>query len=113
MRANPTMTAERKRLRRDLLRQYMQAQRRLIDADPSTSTHEAAVRSFRQLGYMLISSGFEEDLDRLLRIRVLDGGLPAGSPGGPVGGEPVPEIHVLERRLTPPGDHTVGSRHKL
>jgi hypothetical protein len=26
------------------------------------------------MGYALISSGFEDDLDRLLRLRVLDGG---------------------------------------
>lgn len=64
----------RRTLRRDLLRRYVYLQKELIDADTSSSSYQAIVHAYRQMGQTLISSGFEEDLDRLLRIRVLDGG---------------------------------------
>jgi hypothetical protein len=52
----------------------MHLQRELIDGDPATSSYQGTVHAFRQMGYALISAGLEDDLDRLLRIRVLDGG---------------------------------------
>jgi hypothetical protein len=54
----------------------MHLQRQLLDAEPSSSTYQATMHAFRRMGYTLITSGFEEDLDRLLRIRVLEGGKP-------------------------------------
>lgn len=56
------------------MRQYLKLQRDLIDGDPASSDYQATIHAFRQMGYALISSGFEEDLDRLLRLRVLEGG---------------------------------------
>jgi hypothetical protein len=48
------------------------------------------------MGYSLISSGFEDDLDRLLRIRILDGGrtdrVPRAERSTPEG------LHLLEQR---------------
>jgi hypothetical protein len=67
-------SARRQQLRRYLIHQYMHLQRQLLDAEPSSSTYQATMHAFRRMGYTLITSGFEEDLDRLLRIRVLDGG---------------------------------------
>lgn len=64
----------RQQLRRELIHQYLHLQRQLLDAEPSSSTYQATMHAFRRMGYTLITSGFEEDLDRLLRIRVLDGG---------------------------------------
>lgn len=66
--------ARRQQLRRGLIHQYIHLQRQLLDAEPSSSTYQAAMHAFRRMGYTLITSGFEDDLDRLLRIRVLDGG---------------------------------------
>jgi hypothetical protein len=66
--------AGRRRTRREMLQQYVRLQHELMDADPSSSSYAATIQSFRQMGYALISAGFEDDLDRLLRIRVLDGG---------------------------------------
>jgi len=74
MRADSTAAGARSRVRRDLLHQYMHLQRELIDGDPGTSAYQGTVHSFRQMGYALISAGFEDDLDRLLRIRVVEGG---------------------------------------
>jgi hypothetical protein len=54
----------------------MHLQRDLIEGDPATSSYQATVHAFRQMGYALISAGLEDDLDRLLRIRVLEGGNP-------------------------------------
>jgi hypothetical protein len=64
----------RKQTRRELLHHYVRLQHELAGADPAASSYSATIQSFRQLGYALITAGFEEDLDRLLRIRVLDGG---------------------------------------
>lgn len=72
--------AGKRRTRRELLGQYVRLQRELIDADPSGAPYQATIQSFRQMGYALITAGFEEDLDRLLRIRVLDGGKAVPSP---------------------------------
>jgi hypothetical protein len=66
-----------------------------MEADPSSSAYQAIMHAFRQMGYVLISSGFEDDLDRLLRIRVLDGGRPV-RPARTERTE-YPELHVLER----------------
>jgi len=71
---------DRQRLRRELLQQYLRLQRELIDGDPASAQYQATIHAFRQMGYTLISSGFEEDLDRLLRLRVLDGGRDEPSP---------------------------------
>lgn len=67
-------SAQRQQLRRDLIHQYIHLQRQLLDAEPSSSTYQAAMHAFRRMGCTLITSGFEDDLDRLLRIRVLEGG---------------------------------------
>jgi hypothetical protein len=83
-------------VRRGLLRQYVRLQRDLTEADPASSAYQSSLHSFRQMGFVLISCGLEDDLDRLLRIRVLDGGLrfPALRES-----RRVPEgLHVLERR---------------
>jgi hypothetical protein len=72
-----TLTEERRKLRRHLVRQYVKLQREIVDGEPGSSAYRATVHTLRQLGYVLISSGFDEDLDRLLRIRVLDGGCPS------------------------------------
>lgn len=74
MTAQNSATGERRHVRRDLLRQYVKLQRDIIDGDPASSAYAATIQSFRQMGYALISYGFEDDLDRLLRIRVLEGG---------------------------------------
>lgn len=88
---------KRQSLRRDLLRRYVGLQRDLIDADPATSAYQATIHAFRQMGYMLITSGFEEDLDRLLRIRVLSGGR--DQPRERRERDAFPELLVLDRRL--------------
>lgn len=86
----------RNHVRRDLLRQYVHLQRELMDADPSSSAYQNTIHAFRQMGYVLISSGFEDDLDRLLRIRVIDGGRTAPSSREE---RSIPaDLHVLERR---------------
>lgn len=74
MLAQGSAVGERGRLRRDLLHRYVRLQQELLDADPMSSTYQTTIQAFRQMGYLLISSGFEDDLDRLLRIRVLPGG---------------------------------------
>lgn len=89
---NSATTGKRQQVRRELLRQYMRLQRELIEADPSTSDYQASMHAFRQMGYILISSGFEDDLDRLLRIRVLDGGRSEPAERG----NQRAELHLLE-----------------
>lgn len=90
--------ASRRRLiRRELLNRYLGLQQDLVDADPSTSAYQATIHAFRQMGYMLISSGFEDDLDRLLRIRVLAGGRPERRSRSERDGSP--ELLIMERRL--------------
>jgi hypothetical protein len=85
----------RQEVRRELLRQYMRLQRELLDTDPSSSAYQSTMHAFRQMGYVLISSGFEDDLDRLLRIRVLDGGMERRREQGE---PPVrPQLHVIEQ----------------
>lgn len=80
--ASEATATERRAARRELLGRYLRLQRELIEADPAAPSYQATVHAFRNMGYSLITSGFGEDLDRLLRIRVLNGGLtkPA-SPG--------------------------------
>jgi hypothetical protein len=87
-------TGRRQQVRRELLRQYMRLQRELMEADPSASAYQSTMHAFRQMGYVLISSGFEDDLDRLLRIRVIDGGQPTRS--RVVDREERPELHLME-----------------
>lgn len=87
-------TGKRQQVRRELLRQYMRLQRELMEADPSSATYQSIMHAFRQMGYILISSGFEDDLDRLLRIRVLDGGRAARAERSER--TEYPELHVLE-----------------
>jgi len=84
--------------RRELLKQYVQLQHDIMEADPSSSTYQVTVRAFRQMGHMLMTAGFEEDLDRLLRFRVIEGGRPrrAHPPNSPAD-EPI--LHVIERRV--------------
>lgn len=72
--------AARQHMRRELLGQYVRLQRDLLDSDPSSAAYGATMYAFRQMGYALISSGFEEDLDRLLRLRVMDGGRRSPTP---------------------------------
>jgi hypothetical protein len=71
-----TLTEERRRLRQHLVRQYVRLQREIVGGEPGCSSYRASVHALRQLGYVLISSGFDEDLDRLLRMRFLEGGCP-------------------------------------
>ena len=88
-------SGRRQEVRRELLRQYMRLQRELVESDPSSSAYQSTMHAFRQMGYVLISSGFEDDLDRLLRIRVLEGGKARESESAE---PPVrPELHVIEQ----------------
>jgi len=87
--------ARRQQLRRDLIHQYVHLQRQLLEAESSSSTYQAAMHAFRRMGYTLITSGFEDDLDRLLRIRVLDGGK-AGR-GAARDGRFPQDLHVIEQ----------------
>ena len=89
-----TTSGKRQQVRRELLRQYMRLQQELMDTDPSSSAYQSTMHAFRQMGYVLISSGFEDDLDRLLRIRVIDGGRPARRQK--VEREDRPELYVME-----------------
>jgi hypothetical protein len=86
-----------KRLRRDLVKTYVRLQRELAEADPLSSSYQATIHAFRQMGYTLIASGFEDDLDRLLRLRILDGGRDPRVE--PEERSSSPELLVLERRL--------------
>ena len=75
-----TSAGRNRRTRRELLHQYVHLQRELIDGDASSSAYQGTIHAFRQVGHALISAGFESDLDRLLRIRVLEGGRKAPAP---------------------------------
>lgn len=86
-------------MRRDLLKHYVRLQRDLIDGDPASSEYQATIQAFRQMGYALISAGFEDDLDRLLRIRVLDGGRAV--PSGPAERTWPKELQMIESRPAP------------
>jgi hypothetical protein len=70
----PRSKPARRQLRRELLAEYVELQRQIASANPLSSSYRAAIHAFRHMGYRLITAGFEDDLDRLLRIRVLDGG---------------------------------------
>ncbi|HEX6506004.1 MAG TPA: hypothetical protein VF221_00075 [Chloroflexota bacterium] len=86
----------RQKSRRELLRQYVRLQHELLEADPSSSAYQATIHAFRQMGYALITSGFEDDLDRLLRLRVLDGGRATPSPASE---RTIPsELQVIQQR---------------
>jgi hypothetical protein len=87
--------ARRQQLRRDLIHQYLHLQRQLLEAEPSSSTYQATMHAFRRMGYTLITSGFEDDLDRLLRIRVLDGGKTHR--GEPHESSFPQDLHVIEQ----------------
>jgi len=62
------------RERRELVKHYLRLQQELVEGDPSQSSYQGTIQAFRQMGYLLISSGMEADLDRLLRLRVIEGG---------------------------------------
>ncbi len=98
MYADGTNGATRQKVRRELLGQYVRLQREFVDADPATLAYQSTIHAFRQMGYALISSGFESDLDRLLRLRVLDGGrlspTPLAERTRPV------DLHMIEHRFT-------------
>src|SRR5579875_2177660 len=66
--------AIRRQQRRDLLQKYVQLQRELGRGNTASSSYQATIHAFRRMGYALIANGMEEDLDRLLRIRVIEGG---------------------------------------
>jgi len=86
----------RKKSRREMLHEYVRLQQELVDADPASSSYAATIQAFRQMGYALIAAGYEEDLDRLLRIRVLDGGQVDPTPRDE---RHVPsDLHVIEQR---------------
>lgn len=87
---------DRQRARQEMLRSYLRLQRELIDGDPGSSAYQRTIHAFRQMGYVLISAGFEEDLDRLLRIRVLEGGR--AERRGRDRLSTLPELHVIEQR---------------
>jgi hypothetical protein len=78
--ANGINGATRQKVRRELLGQYVRLQRDLAEADPASAAYQSTIHAFRQMGYALISSGFEEDLDRLLRLRVFEGGRSSPAP---------------------------------
>jgi hypothetical protein len=85
-----------RKTRRELLHQYIRLQQELIEADPSSSAYQATIQAFRQMGYALITSGYEEDLDRLLRMRVLDGGRAEPAPRAE---RAIPlDLHLIEQR---------------
>lgn len=90
------LSGERRRARRELLHNYLRLQRELIDGNPASSSYQATIHAFRQMGYVLISSGFHDDLDRLLRIRVLDGGRATRRLRDVR--DPVPELEIIEQR---------------
>lgn len=48
------------------------------------------------MGYALINSGFESDLDRLLRLRIMDGGRDEPAPRAER--TYTPDLHVLKER---------------
>ena len=60
-----------------------------------SSVYQATIQAFRQMGYTLITSGFEDDLDRLLRLRVIEGGR--GRPAERDERE-TPDLLIMERR---------------
>lgn len=99
MTAQGSATGERRHVRRDLLRQYVRLQRDLIDGDAASAAYATTIQSFRHMGYALISSGFEDDLDRLLRIRVLEGGR--AIPSSRAERMYPAELHMIESRPTP------------
>lgn len=88
--------ANRQKGRRELLRQYVHLQRELLDADSTKSAYQASIQAFRQMGYTLINSGFESDLDRLLRLRVMDGGRDEPAPRAKR--TRVADLHLLTER---------------
>jgi len=96
MYAEGTNRAAKQTMRRELLSQYVRLQRDLLDSDPSSAAYEATIYAFRQMGYALISSGFEDDLDRLLRLRVLDGGRRFPAPRKDR--TPPLDLHLIEQR---------------
>lgn len=88
--------ADRQKGRREQLRQYVHLQRELLDGDSATSDYQASIKAFRQLGYALIKSGFESDLDRLLRLRIMDGGRDEPAPRAER--TCTPDLHILKER---------------
>lgn len=88
--------ADRQKSRRELLRQYVHLQHELLDADSTTSAYQASIQAFRQLGYAFINAGLESDLDRLLRLRVIDGGRAEPAPRAERAC--TPDVHVLKER---------------
>ena len=86
--------ADRQKSRRELLRQYVHLQRELLDADSTTSAYQVSIQAFRQMGYALINSGFESDLDRLLRLRIIDGGRDEPAPRAER--TCIPDLHLLK-----------------
>jgi hypothetical protein len=92
-----SLTTERQRARRELLHSYLRLQRELIEGEPGTASYQGTIHAFRQMGYALISAGFEDDLDRLLRIRILDGGKAVSQPREQRSG--IPELHVVEQHF--------------
>jgi hypothetical protein len=87
---------QREALRRDLVRKYVRLQHELVEADPMSSTYQASIQAFRQMGYTLITSGFEDELDRLLRLRVIQGARIR--PAEREERQGAPELLLLERR---------------
>lgn len=94
--ARSAAAGKRQQMRRELIRQYMRLQRDLLEENPSSSAYQATMHAFRQMGYAMITSGFEDDLDRLLRIRVLDGGRATRSEATDPAARP--EMYVIESR---------------
>ncbi len=95
MYADGANAAARRHMRRELLGQYVRLQRDLLDSDPSSAGYQATIYAFRQMGHALISAGLEEDLDRLLRLRVMDGGRRTPAPKKV---RTIPEeLHLIEQ----------------
>ncbi len=80
--------------RRILLEQYIRLLRESRYAGAQHSQGERTAEALCQMGRNLIGAGLEDDLDRLLRFRVLEGGLARPSPART---RSVPhQLHVLE-----------------
>lgn len=88
--------ATRQRVRRELVGQYARLQRDLMESEPTSTAYQNSIQAFRQMGYALISSGFEDDLDRLLRLRIMAGGRP--SPLPLAGRNRSMNVHLIEQR---------------
>ena len=93
---SPDVVMHRK-ARGELIRRYVTLQRDIMNANPGSSAYRATIGAFRQMGHVMIKSGFEDDVDRLLRFRIIDGGRARSEPRTQ---KNISELYLLERRGT-------------